>query len=747
MELLVDRQTCLDDCQLRPECVAECEDESTMSAANYAISILVTVVLLCMSGFFSGLTLGLMSLDMSGLELIEACGEAKQQKWARQIMPIRSRGNLLLCTLLLGNTAVNSFIAIFTAGLTAGTVGAVLSTAFILIFGEITPQSICSKHGLRIGAVSVPLVRVFIFLFYPLAWPISKILDFALGRELRTIYNRKELDKLLSIAVEDPRGDLRPEEKNIMTAALEFAEKRADMIMTKLDHTFCIDVRSKLSFDELLRCYKSGFTRIPVFKDDPSNVVGLLFAKDLILVDPDDEIPVGAMLSFCGRSVHTVRNDTTLDKLLTAAQTLRSHLFFVVEGSDESPTPVKRTPPVNNVIGIVTLEDVLEELIAAEIVDETDTIRDNQTRDIVNANAELRLKRMEFFYSIQAKRHPRRHVTEDELRAITTFLIANAQPFREADATHKSIRKLLTRCPVLTVEANHGAAPYQEPLYENGKRTSQCCLVLSGALRITTGEDDMESEAGPWSLLALEALTTRNYVPDYTATVMKTTRLLFISRAEFERMLTTSAGAGALDPADAPGEPSDAAAVRRPPSVGLSTRFDWDASHQPSGSGGASASMVLHHRRRQTGGRIPESKSYGDLDSSADAPASSMGAPQLARSQSHPDLQDEDVRPLCEVLAGDPSFVPRTPPMLRSLLSDSSVLRNLGASHLAEEVRRGSSRDGAVPGTPGTTVTPPPPPTDYGTHAGSAFSARGHGEGAETRGSSSRLPTGPRIPS
>lgn len=395
---------CLDQCSLRPECVDECAyADGGKPVGAYVWSIAATLVLLCLSGFFSGLTLGLMSLDITGLELIIACGEADQQRWAKRILPLRRRGNLLLCTLLLGNTAVNSFIAIVTADLTAGVIGAVLSTAFILIFGEIIPQSVCSKYGLYIGALSVPIVRVFVVAFYPLAWPISLLLDHALGRELRTIYNRKELDKLLSIAVEDPHGDLREEERSLMTAALEFGEKQAHMIMTKLDHTFCIEVSSKLSFDALLRCYKSGFTRIPVFRRDPSAVVGLLFAKDLILVDPDDELPVGAMLSFCGRSVHVVRHDTTLDKLLTAAQTQRSHLFFVVNSPDAPSVPAKRNPPISDVIGIVTLEDVLEELINAEIVDETDTIRDNHSRATVSHNQTQRTQRMEFFYSIQVR--------------------------------------------------------------------------------------------------------------------------------------------------------------------------------------------------------------------------------------------------------------------------------------------------------------------------------------------------------
>jgi len=692
-------ETCLDHCSFRPSCLDSCiPGGSTISAGEVVTNIVITLCLLVMSAFFSGLTLGLMSLDISGLELIIACGDDVQQALARRILPLRKRGNLLLCTLLLGNTAVNSFIAITTADLTAGLAGAIISTAFILIFGEIVPQSVCSKYGLQIGAMSVHMVRFFIALFFPIAWPISKFLDCALGRELRIAYNRKELDKLLSIAVEDPISDLRPEEKYLMSAALAFADKRVDSIMTKLDHTFCVEVSSRLSFEALLKCYKSGFTRIPVYRQDPSCVVGLLFAKDLILVDPDDELPVGAMLSFCGRPLHTVRRDATLDKLLSAAQTLRSHLFFVVDSTADVPAlPARAAPPIDKVVGIVTLEDVLEELIAAEIVDEDDSISDNRTRAMIKdaEQTQMRNKRMEFFYAIQARRHPRRHISDEELRAITTFLIANAEPFARINVTHKAIRKLLTRCPVLTVEASsahHGVMHAAEPLYERGEPASQCCLVLSGQLRISAGADGVEVDAGPWSLLALEALEKDPYKPDYKAEVMQTARLLFISRDNYKWMLAQAGGAAGFPPDSlalsaaarkrpgitgsgpltgvmrAAGATNASIELARPIAIdddvdadhlrrssgsplALSRGFDWDASVQrTSGAARLAESGSAMLSRSSSRPNVFFSRSYDDHDGTdSDDQLSRTG---MSRSQSHPELVDDqgNAKPLVALL-------------------------------------------------------------------------------------------------
>ena len=71
------------------------------------LSLLFALILICLSGLFSGLTLGLMSLDSLGLQIVAEGGEPQEARYARKIMPIRERGNLLLCTLLLGNTVVN----------------------------------------------------------------------------------------------------------------------------------------------------------------------------------------------------------------------------------------------------------------------------------------------------------------------------------------------------------------------------------------------------------------------------------------------------------------------------------------------------------------------------------------------------------------------------------------------------------------------------------------------------------------
>ena len=101
------------------------------------VEVAIAVLLLCFSGLFSGLNLGLLALDPVGLEVAERAGEGREREWARAVRPVRERGNLLLVTLLMGNTLVNSAIAIILSDITSSWVGLAVSTSLILVFGEV----------------------------------------------------------------------------------------------------------------------------------------------------------------------------------------------------------------------------------------------------------------------------------------------------------------------------------------------------------------------------------------------------------------------------------------------------------------------------------------------------------------------------------------------------------------------------------------------------------------------------------
>ena len=131
------------------------------------INIFFIVFLAMLSGTFSGLNLGLLGLDVKNLEILtkgpfNSEEEARDAEYAEKILPIRKRGNLLLCTILLGNVTVNSALSIFMGDLTSGLTGLIISTAIITIFGEIVPQAVCSRYALIVGAHTTWIIYIFI---------------------------------------------------------------------------------------------------------------------------------------------------------------------------------------------------------------------------------------------------------------------------------------------------------------------------------------------------------------------------------------------------------------------------------------------------------------------------------------------------------------------------------------------------------------------------------------------------------
>jgi metal transporter CNNM len=201
-----------------------------------------TFVLVCCSAFCSGLTLGLMGLDLTMLQVILESGSEIDKKRAAKITPLRSTGNRLLCVLLITNTAVNAGLAIVMAGFTGGFEGFVLSTLLIMIFGEITPQAICSRHGLAIGAFLYPVIWTVCWAFFPLAYPIAQVLDLVLGSEIGLSYSRDELIALLAMhsiggrTKQGPAGDIHDTEAKILQGVLKFSGKTAEDVYTPLRH-------------------------------------------------------------------------------------------------------------------------------------------------------------------------------------------------------------------------------------------------------------------------------------------------------------------------------------------------------------------------------------------------------------------------------------------------------------------------------------------------------------------------------
>lgn len=357
-----------------PRMLAEDSSCDAPVVLNPILTYILVVWLVLMSGLFSGLTLGLLGLDKVGLDIVAHGDDKKTANYARRIIPIREDGNLLLCALLLGNVAVNSFLSILLGSIAGGMEGFVISTIVIVIFGEILPQASCARYALRIGSLAVPVVRVIQIILFVAAKPLALALDCLLGDDVGTIHNRTELMRMLQIHIRE--GALERQEGDILAGALKFREIPISKVMTAVHHAFMLSKGDQLDYGTVSEIFRSGFSRIPIYGHSRNDIVGVLVTKDLIFVDPEDAVPIEQFLKVFGRQLEAFTPDTTCGEALTRFKRGRAHMGIIREANTENPNK----DPFMELKGIITLEDIIEEIIQDEIVDETDVYVDIQQR-------------------------------------------------------------------------------------------------------------------------------------------------------------------------------------------------------------------------------------------------------------------------------------------------------------------------------------------------------------------------------
>ncbi|TKS85603.1 Metal transporter CNNM1 [Collichthys lucidus] len=275
----------------------------------------VSVLLLALSALCSGLNISMLALDPVELRVLQNSGTEKEQKYARKIESVRKHGNYILCTVVLGNVLTNTCFVVWMCQILGMTVLSTAScTLGIFFIGEILPHSVASRHSLAIASKTLCATRLLMLAFFPIAYPVSKILDIMLHQEISNFYTREKLVAMLRVT--DPYHDLVKEELNIIQGALELRTKTVEDVLTPLSDCYMLSSDAVLDFCTMSDVMQSGFTRIPVYENDRSNIVDILFVKDLAFVDPDDCTPLKTITQFYKHPMHCVFNDTKLDVML-----------------------------------------------------------------------------------------------------------------------------------------------------------------------------------------------------------------------------------------------------------------------------------------------------------------------------------------------------------------------------------------------------------------------------------------------
>lgn len=316
------------------------------------LNYIIIASLICLSALFSGLALGLMSLDVFGLKRKMDLGD----KDAARVYPIRKKGNLLLTTLLLGNITVNTAIAITLEGIAGGFWAGISATIMIFMFGEVIPQASIPRFALRFGSITAPITKMFIFIFYPICGPVAYLLDKILGSEMQTIYSKNEIARLVAEHEDHPSAPIDADEERIIHGALQYSEKKVSDTMTPVSVVVFVNADEKADSALLEKIKASGRSRFPVLGEDGKKIVGVLYAKEIVGTIFDGTKKVSDL---CRSKVITVSENDRLDNVLNKFLETKTHLFIV---EDE----------FGSLRGVLTIEDIIEEILKREIIDESD---------------------------------------------------------------------------------------------------------------------------------------------------------------------------------------------------------------------------------------------------------------------------------------------------------------------------------------------------------------------------------------
>lgn len=315
----------------------------------------ISAALVLSGGAFAGLTIALMGQDEVYLQVIQTSGEESEKKNAASVLNLLKRGkHWVLVTLLLSNVITNETLPIVLDRTLGGGWPAVLgSTALIVIFGEVVPQSICVRYGLPIGAWMAPCVLVLMYVMSPVAWPVAKLLDRLLGEDHGTIYKKAGLKTLVTLhrTLGEAGEQLTSDEVTIISAVLDLKEKSVGSIMTPMEDVFTMSADTVLDERTMDVILSQGYSRIPIHApENPMNFVGMLLVKMLITYDPED---CKLVRDFALATLPETRPETSCLDIVNFFQEGKSHMVMVSEYPSED----------RGALGVVTLEDVIEELI------------------------------------------------------------------------------------------------------------------------------------------------------------------------------------------------------------------------------------------------------------------------------------------------------------------------------------------------------------------------------------------------
>ena len=333
---------------------------------NNGTSLLLMAVLVAFSAYFSATETAFSSLNRTRLRVLAEKGD----KRATLACSLSEQYDKMLTSILIGNNIVNialsslcTLLFIHLMGDGGATVATAVATVVVLVFGEVTPKSLAKESPERFAMFSAPFLRMVMWVLSPFAWLFSRLKKLV-GRVVRSGGERPMTQEELLMLVDEVQqeGGLDKDEHELLRSAIEFTDRDAEDILT---HRVDLEaVPADASPEEVARVFgESRFSRLLVYGTDIDDIVGVIHQSDFYADGLQGGKPLSALMTpplFVPKSIR-------ISVLLRLLQRKKAHIAVVTDG-------------YGGTLGIVTMEDILEELVG-EIWDEHDEVVEDIRRE------------------------------------------------------------------------------------------------------------------------------------------------------------------------------------------------------------------------------------------------------------------------------------------------------------------------------------------------------------------------------
>ncbi|CAL5985714.1 Transmembrane_domain-containing protein [Hexamita inflata] len=350
----------------------------------------------------------MLALDKVRLQALITTGTDMEKRYVKKLQPLLEDRHLLIATILLGNALCTEILPEILTDMLGEVIAIILCVSVVVVGCEVIPQALMIKSGLKICASLSWFVWTLIYCSFIITWPLARLLDCILGKDHIDYYSRDELKELIQLhGSEDYKPNLHQpqleqkenvdifkqqattyagsvhslqkiisktqihqkdanpmltyDEVNIIEGIFAIHKMQVRQVHKPIDQVFMIEYNTILTPESYESIYQHGYSRIPIYFKDRQNIMGVLLTKQLIKQDPDEPIPV-SKLEISPR-IPLIPENSSLAQALKEFEKGTAHIAAVVGEKNF------------RIVGIVTLEDVLEQLLQEEIYDESDARR------------------------------------------------------------------------------------------------------------------------------------------------------------------------------------------------------------------------------------------------------------------------------------------------------------------------------------------------------------------------------------